>query len=655
MQPYGDYAFAIRIDGGELAAFAQRPNETRLRLFEDGIALERSGASEAAVKSLGEGRHFVTQRWLVFSSSDGSDPRENGRRYEATFFSGVPLVVFAGLLAAIAVTLCLILCERRFSPLVSMGSFALLATVVTAWWTAAVLSPEPQIVLSGDGGNVASVVAARLYPERFALDPVFSDPDHFDFYKTVLIPVTAALATYFGDVGRSYMALSAPILLLQLFGFYLLGRRLFGGNLMPALLALSSLLPFYIFSGELWGMLAAPLTRSAYAAIFPFLLLLAFAAAGRPLHVLALMVVCGAAVYVHPVSAPSVAFGLLAMSFFARPDGSSWARHAVAMTACGIVFLIIALPFLRAFADAFPSMSAATDAQFSRDILRENVGPQYYDASYALAELGRSFWLGLIGVAIASIVLMRQQQYRMLLAFAAGLLAASFGLSLIDQVIGEFRNTGPLQIDLIRNIRFIVPVALLAIFWMFSVLATRVWRFSRIVGPLAVGLTVAMWMALPNPIIQSARATFLQSEFVDRGSLEAASEMIAILGEQSPNTMVLPLPHRAGVEDIQLVGLAVRYGALQPVAYTFKDMNFLSYSSSAAIEEWLADTRRLDAASMDASLAPGALTEIVSERSIDLLLVNVDTPDGLTAAALSAGPVVARAGAWRIVAIRGER
>lgn len=655
MQPFGGHAYAVRVDDAGLMAFAQRWGETRLRLHEDGASLERRAASQGSLQLLGGGRYFVTPRWLVFSSSDGSDPRENGRRYEATLFSGVPLFVFVGLVAAAAAIGQAIVHGRRSSASVSIAAVALVLGAVTVWWTTLVLSPAPQIVLSGDGGNVASIVAARLHPERFALDPVFSNPDHFEFYRTVLIPGTAVLAWYLGDVGRAYMALSAPLVLIQAIGFFLLGRRLFGGHHIPVLLALSSLVPIYVFSGELWGMLASPLTRSAYAAVFPYLLLAGFAAGGRPRYVLALMVACGAAVYVHPVSAPSVAFGLLTMSFYCKPASTSWVRHAAAMVGCGVVFLVVALPFMVAFADVFPSTSTSADAQIARDVLRMTVGPQYYDAWFAMAELFRAFWLGLLGLAAATLVLIRLPKFRMLLAFVAGVLVASFGVAVLDQAVGDLRGTGPFQIDLIRNVRFVVPIAVVAVFWMLAALGARETRMAIVARSSAVALTAILWMALPNPLVESARATFLTVRHDDAGTLDTARAMIEFLAERPPGTMVLQLPHRTGVEDIQLVGLGVRYGALQPLAYTFKDMNFLAYSSGGALGDWLSVTRRLDEASTDEALARAVLVEIVDERSVDLLLVNIDAPDRLTEAALGMGPVVATTGAWRIVAIDETR
>ncbi len=58
------------------------------RLFEDGRELGPAHSQHAEIRALGQGRfsHWeqaAGERMLLFSSSDGSDPRNNGRRYQA--------------------------------------------------------------------------------------------------------------------------------------------------------------------------------------------------------------------------------------------------------------------------------------------------------------------------------------------------------------------------------------------------------------------------------------------------------------------------------------------------------------------------------------------------------------------------------------------
>lgn len=654
---FGGEAYATRLPLVSLAglAFAQRAGETRALLFEDGAPLERRDAPYASVVENGRGRYMSLPRWIVFSSSDGTDPRANGRRYRVALDAGVPLPALGGLAVLAALIAPWAVPKRLFAAAPARSAIvAALFAVVTIWWTLSVITPAPQVVLTGDGGNVASIVAARAQPGRLAEDPVFGDPRHFAFYQTILVPVTLAVSRITQDVGQAYMALSAPFVLVQLIGFHLLGRRLFGGTALPALLALASLAPVYVFSGELWGMLASPLTRSGYATLFPFLLLGALVAGGRALPTLGLMIACGLAVYVHPVSAPSVAFGVLTMCLALKPGTIGWPRHAILMVGCGLAFLAVAAPFALGFAHAFPTGARSPEAMLAQSLLRDAVGRQYYDAPFAMAQLFNKFWWGLAALAAASLVLRRERAFLGLLAFLAGLLTASFGVAWLDQGIGAMRGADPVQIDLIRNIRFVVPVALVAVFWALARLATRGER-----GRLAVGAgtaaTTALWLAFGTPIVSDVRTALLTGPAAAADPFADVRDILAHLAERPAGTVVLPLPHRPASEEVQMVALAVRYGALQPVVFSTKDLNFLSYSTSGALAGWRRDAQDLDRAVADPPRASEILAEVVRRRSVDMLLVGADATDALSAAALNAGKVVMSRGSWRLIEIGSEQ
>jgi len=61
------------------------PSRSNLRLFEDGVELGPAHSLHDDIFARGEGRFSHWGRWLMFSSSDGSDPRENGRSYHIVY------------------------------------------------------------------------------------------------------------------------------------------------------------------------------------------------------------------------------------------------------------------------------------------------------------------------------------------------------------------------------------------------------------------------------------------------------------------------------------------------------------------------------------------------------------------------------------------
>ena len=658
--PYEGYTYAARIDHSAASfTHASRRGETRLLLFEDGAPLSQPGADFDAIAAEGAGRYAASGRWLLFTPHDNSDPRENGRSYEAHLFPGLPtgwlqgLVILAILFAGVSLAPRLSgwthEVERRRAVAAAGGAFALVAAI----WGVAIWTPAPQIVTTGDGGNVASIIAVELHPERFRGDPVFASPENYAFYQTLLIPLTGTIAAVTGDVGQAYTGLSGPLVLVQMFGFFLLGRRLFGGVLAPFLLALATIPPIFVLTGELWGMLGSPLTRSLYAALLPYLLLAALTPYSHK-RALALMALCGATVYVHPVSAPSAAFGILAMLFVAKPESESWLRHTGFITLCGFVFLAVALPFALTFAEAFPtgSDSKAEATVIARELLRANVGPQYYDVTVALGEFAQHFWLGLLGAAIALVALRgRKLELIQILAFAAGVAAASIGISFLDQAVAAWRGSDPVQIDLIRNIRFLVPVALILIFW--ALAKGMDWRL-HFAAP-AIAITAGLWIVYPTPVGNGVGERFLTRHHPTHDWLGDAQAVLRHLALLPPGANVLPLPHEATSEGLELANLAIRYGAYQNVIFQTKDMNFLAYSSSDGIITWNETRHRLDAAAAAApEEATVLLRDLVRDRAVTHILVYAPSRGGLREAALAMGPTVAVEGDFAVVAVQRD-
>ena len=54
---------------------------SRLVAFEDAVPLKHPHAIHSEIESLGAGRYSHWERWILFSSSDNSDPNTNGRIY----------------------------------------------------------------------------------------------------------------------------------------------------------------------------------------------------------------------------------------------------------------------------------------------------------------------------------------------------------------------------------------------------------------------------------------------------------------------------------------------------------------------------------------------------------------------------------------------
>lgn len=99
---------------------------SRLRLFEDGEALGPSNTRISLIAQWGLGAYQHKEGALSFSTSDGSDPRTNGRVYEYVRYAAVPDAVLVILLGGLALAL------RRWLREEHSGSRPVIAAVLVA-------------------------------------------------------------------------------------------------------------------------------------------------------------------------------------------------------------------------------------------------------------------------------------------------------------------------------------------------------------------------------------------------------------------------------------------------------------------------------------------------------------------------------------------
>jgi hypothetical protein len=78
----GGQAYTIDLpEHVDTADDVQHPRRSRLMLFEDGQPVGFAHQTHADIVKHGGGRYSHWQQSLIFSSTDGTDPNTNGRRY----------------------------------------------------------------------------------------------------------------------------------------------------------------------------------------------------------------------------------------------------------------------------------------------------------------------------------------------------------------------------------------------------------------------------------------------------------------------------------------------------------------------------------------------------------------------------------------------
>lgn len=489
----------------------------------------------------------------------------------------------------------------RLADGLAVGACALVAFAITlgrwggAW----------PFLVGGDAANIATWAAALDHPGCFAGDGSIGDPANFRFYWTVHLPGLRGLAPLVGGYGNAFVSLLFFHVWLQAVGFYVLGRAWYGSRRFAFLLALASLAPVALNLHEVWGLLPDPLPRFTFQAALPFLLAAALAFRGRPRAWPWLLLAAGALLYVHPVSAPPWAFAIWLGLWTARPPGESRGRQALRLVGCGALFLLASAPFLAVYLGAHAHGRVAPErfAEVSA-VMRALLPRGYLDAPFALREFAAGFldaralyWLG--AAAGVALVVWRWPALRpraaLLGAWIGGLLAVSFAGPFVEQRLAEPLQRLPAQIDLIRGIRYLVPMALLAAFWPLAALDADLRRRGGHAvargALLAAGVAaLAGWLAL-HPIEELRRT----AECWRRGRLvclppgwpPAAEAIEQVARETPPGARILPT--RLGY------AMQIRYHALRPVVHSHRDFSALLYANHDRLLEWYAEHRAEEA------------------------------------------------------------
>ena len=560
-------------------------------MFQGSSELGPAHALHAEIAANGEGRFSHWDDQLIFSSHDGTDPRTSNHKYYVQYIYQlkawlIPYLVVIGVLTAtLGLDSIFRLKARRASAFVFRRKIPIEIITVTffilvslGYFLLVISKPWPLTLNWTDPANVASFVAGWLHPERFGNDPILADRSNYSFYLTVLIPIVMMLNLLLRDIGASYVAMMFPLVFFQLLGFWRLGLFLYGKHFPAVVLSLISLAPVYIFgASDLWGVLDEPLTRMTYGAVFPSILLLFLRYSSGKYAPLWLFVVCGLSIYAHPPSAPPVAFGLWCGCFAMR----SFSRFDLAIVLLsGVVFVVLAMPLALIFAThPMPNLD-----------WHGLVAKHYTDAVFALRSLaggwGASWIVWIAGLSGYLVIYYYRPAQRSLVLFfmffVFGLITASFGVSWIDQQIAVAFNRAPAQLDLIRGLRFLIPVLLIGAVWFLLVASQQLsevvpvfpWRQT---GAASMVLLLFFWWSEHPSVMSDAPAKIESSRSLRERRDRDRAEVLERLKSWKADTKVL-------VMGDDLLALAVRYAALQPVVMVSKDLNVIRYSGGGERE-----------------------------------------------------------------------
>lgn len=505
------------------------------------------------------------------------------------------------------------------------------------------------VYLEGDAANIASLAAGWDHPELFRDDELLADRRNFRNYLTVHIPVIRGLTRISGEYGAAFSSLLWLHVFVQAMGFYVLGRVIFQSRFWALLLAIVTLMPISLNLSEYWGIFDNPEPRFSFQALLPYVLALALYWRLRPGRWPWLMAIAGTLMYVHPVSAPTWGFAIWLGLWAFQPPSWSLKKSLGYMLLLGVVFLLVASPFLLHYLLSH-AHGTPQGAQYDQvyKIMKVRFAVGYLDLYLALYGFIYS-WSGKAGfywawavVGVVLVTLLRRGDRKIVFLvglWTAGLLTVSLAIPWAEQTISRAYGWIPVELDLVRGIRYTIPLMLLFCLWPIAEIAKKLQRGNarkspgKIVATIALctigGFLVALWTYRYQPReILHTLSCFRHGEVVcewqdvkqRRPNVPAFVEALnAVRRETAPGSKILPTSY--------LYELQIRYYALRPVVYAWKDGGLLAYSNHAGLIKWYENYNEMEAINNKQDVKAKLEALLVVSRRLEAQYLLIDYAD----------------------------
>jgi hypothetical protein len=451
----------------------------------------------------------------------------------------------------------------------------------------------PTVILGGDAANIASFAAGRAYPDLFNSDAILGNLNNIGLYTTIHLPITIWLEKLVGNFGLAYSLLLFPHVFVQYLAYYLLGRVVFNQRYWALLFTMAISAPLALAGGELWGVVGDGMPRFTYQVVIPFLLILMLTQwRNRPDRWPWLMIIAGLLAFVHPVSTPAWAFALWLGLWPCMPANDNWKKKLITMIKMGIILAIALLPYVSIYLYYKKGGSANSNYDLVYYILTNYFPYDLMDIPAAVKVLFRAtsefglLWYGVAGLLITALVFKTERsRLKQMLFWMAGISFVTILIPFVEQIIERTLRIIPLQTELMRGMRYLVPF--LFIFWFYPLAEfTRRAKQANIARLVMVTGTIitAAWLIMntPYPItsIQTSINCWSQGQFIcpTQDDYADALQHIQVKTPETAKFVVFLTNRWSGIE--------VRYLGLRPMVYAYKDRGQLTFTNLEALNNW---------------------------------------------------------------------
>ncbi len=492
----------------------------------------------------------------------------------------------------------------------------------------------PFLTLDGDAANIASMAAAHDHPERFKLDPVFGGNSGIAYYRSDLLLVLRAMRKYFGDYGTILALLVVPLLAIQIIGNYFLGSLLLKDHTASVVLSILLLIPISLPGGEYWGLYPQAVPRNVFGAFLPWLLVLLILLQNRPAMWFVPTILLALMMRIHQLSGIAWALIVLILFLICYPRQWETRKKIQLVVLLSAALLIISsepyLAFLQNSILSLPYPGSNPALSTTRKFFAAFESPVRFLGETAFAcspfllcslavfwtqtfrhnnELRRLTWSWLLGVMLIAVVF-PAAEYK---------IAGIFGFT-------------PLEKNFARNCRFLIPLAILlstVVLVDLTRLLTQRTKFLRRAFVLPVLALVLVLFTVDKLWLRVAIGK-QENDILTRevGSRTDDFELLNWIRLNTNDSAVfMPL-----IKEF-MIGQAIRYYALRPLAFSPRDVAHLAYSSSRHTER----TLRLVEMSFDftfrrlpAKELQSVFNSLLAETHADYVVINSSASEDVT-------------------------
>jgi hypothetical protein len=339
-----------------------------------------------------------------------------------------------------------------------------------------------------------------------------------------------------------------------------------------------------------------PLPGFAFGALLPYLLSAIIRFQDDTYKWKIIIACCAALIYVHPVSAPAWVFGLWLFYALSNPDGLAIGQRVRRALALGAVAFFIALPFAAVYVgshDTAPNDPVKVAA--IRDAMEARIEPAYLNpilsirafSKWLLADF-RYTYFALLSLCFLLYDKTYRKEARALIAIVSGVGLFSMLFPCVEYL--RTVNSGVLyQTELIRPLKYIVPIIFVLSIWGLSALQERMSQsikseYTVPVISVLIGLMFVFYVHRKDPSV--VRFVYPTIHAWLHGDLLPGKTRKGLRDVEAIRAVRRFTPAKSKIFVASDFALPVRFAAMRPVVYAYKDGSTFAFSNYAALLKW---------------------------------------------------------------------